>query len=77
MALQITRQGGFFKIKNTSSGDIKAISKDDVRFKLRDSKLIILKGATLPIEVITDFSQVSSPSSSSLTDLLDKLANLT
>lgn len=77
MALEITNSGNLFKIKNTSSGKIKAISKDDVRFRFIGDKLTILKGATLPIEVITDVSQVSTPSESTLADLLTTLTELT
>ena len=42
MAYEITQSGGLFKIKNTSTGLIKAIAKDDVRFELNDN-LEILK----------------------------------
>lgn len=77
MALQISRFGRFFKIKNTSSGSIKAYARDDVRFKIENEKLIIIKGETLPILVINSVSDVSSPSASSLEDLLNKLSILT
>ena len=32
MAFEITNSGGFLKIKNTTTNEIKAISKNDVRF---------------------------------------------
>lgn len=76
MAYEITQSGGFFKIKNTSTGLIKAIAKDDVRFEL-DEKLEILKGATLPILVISNVNQVTNPSESNLSNLLTALSNLT
>ncbi len=34
MAFEITNSGGFLKIKNTTTNEIKAISKNDVRFEL-------------------------------------------
>jgi hypothetical protein len=76
MAFEITNSGGLFKIKNTSDGSIKAISKDDVRFKL-DDKLTILKGAKYPVLVIKSSNEVTTPDSKSLNDLLTKLNNLT
>ena len=76
MAYEITQSGGLFKIKNTSTGLIKAIAKDDVRFELNDN-LEILKGATLPILVISNANQVTTPSESNLSDLLTTLSNLT
>ena len=76
MAFEITNSGGLFKIKNTSNGSIKAISKDDVRFEL-DDKLTILKGAKYPVLVIRNSSEVTIPDSTDLNDLLTQLNNLT
>lgn len=77
MALEISRFGRLFKIKNTTSGSIKAYARDDVRFKIENNKLIIIKGETLPIQVITSVSEVSTPSATGLEDLLNKLSALT
>ena len=76
MAIEITNSGGLFKIKKTSNGSIKAISKDDVRFEL-DNEVTILKGAKYPVLVIKSSSEVTTPDSTDLNDLLTKLNNLT
>lgn len=76
MAFEITNSGGLFKIKNTITGNIKAISKDDVRFSLKD-ELTVLKGATFPIIVIRNVDEVTTPVATDLEDLLTKLNNLT
>ena len=76
MAFEITNSGGFFKIKNTITGKIKAIAKDDVRFSLKD-ELTVLKGATFPIIVIRNVDEVTTPVATDLEDLLTKLNNLT
>lgn len=76
MSLEITNSGGLFKIKNTVNGKIIACSKDDIRFKLRD-ELTIIKGATFPVMVINNASDVSTPSEANLTDLLVTLSSLT
>ena len=77
MSKEITNVGGFFKIKDLVNGKIKGIAKDDVRFELLNGELSILKGATYPIAIITDVSQVSVPSEANLTDLLNTLSSLT
>ena len=76
MAFEITNSGGFFKIKNTTTNEVKAIAKNDIRFVLRND-LSIVKGANFRFAVIRDVSEVTTPSATDLNDLLTKLNNLT
>jgi hypothetical protein len=76
MAFEITNSGGFFKIKNTITNEIKAIAKNDIRFVLRND-LSVVKGANFKFAVISDVGEVTTPSATDLNDLLTKLNNLT
>jgi len=76
MAFEITNSGGFLKIKNTTTNEIKAISKNDVRFEL-DKTLDVMLGANFKFIVISDVVEVSTPLATDLEDLLTKLNNLT
>jgi hypothetical protein len=76
MAFEITNSGGFLKIKNTTTNEIKAISKNDVRFELKKT-LDIMLGANFKFIVIRDVVEVSTPPATDLNDLLTKLNNLT
>ena len=76
MAFEITNSGGFLKIKNTITNEIKAISKNDVRFEL-DKTLDVMLGANFKFIVIKDIVEVSTPLATDLEDLLTKLNNLT
>lgn len=76
MAFEITNSGGFLKIKNTTTNEIKAISKNDVRFEL-EKTLDIMLGANFKFIVISDVVEVSTPLATDLEDLLTKLNNLT
>lgn len=76
MAFEITNSGGFLKIKNTTTNEIKAISKNDVRFELKKT-LDVMLGANFKFIVISDVVEVSTPLATDLDDLLTKLNNLT
>lgn len=76
MAFEITNSGGFLKIKNTTTNEIKAISKNDVRFELKKT-LDVMLGANFKFIVIRDVVEVSTPQATDLEDLLTKLNNLT
>lgn len=76
MAFEITNSGGFLKIKNTTTNEIKAISKNDVRFELKKT-LDVMLGANFKFIVISDVLEVSTPTATDLEDLLIKLNNLT
>ncbi len=76
MAFEITNSGGFLKIKNTTTNEIKAISKNDVRFELKKT-LNVMLGANFKFIVISDVVEVSTPLATDLEDLLTKLNNLT
>lgn len=76
MAFEITNSGGFLKIKNTTTNEIKAISKNDVRFELKKT-LDVMLGANFKFIVISDVVEVSTPPATDLEDLLIKLNNLT
>jgi hypothetical protein len=76
MAFEITNTGGFLKIKNTTTNEIKAISKNDVRFELKKT-LNVMLGANFKFIVIRDVVEVSTPQATDLEDLLTKLNNLT
>jgi hypothetical protein len=76
MAFEITNSGGFLKIKNTTTNEIKAISKNDVRFEL-EKTLDVMLGANFKFIVISDVVEVSTPVATDLEDLLTKLNNLT
>lgn len=76
MAFEITNSGGFLKIKNTTTNEIKAISKNDVRFELKKT-LNVMLGANFKFIVIRDVVEVSTPQATDLEDLLTKLNNLT
>ena len=76
MAFEITNSGGFLKIKNTTTNEIKAISKNDVRFEL-EKTLDVMLGANFKFIVISDVVEVSTPVATDLDDLLTKLNNLT
>lgn len=76
MAFEITNSGGFLKIKNTTTNEIKAISKNDVRFELKKT-LNVMLGANFKFVVISDVVEVSTPTATDLNDLLTKLNNLT
>jgi len=76
MAFEITNSGGFLKIKDTTTNEIKAISKNDVRFELKKT-LDVMLGANFKFIVISDVVEVSTPSATDLNDLLTKLNNLT
>lgn len=76
MAFEITNSGGFLKIKNTTTNEIKAISKNDVRFELKKT-LDVMLGANFKFIVISDVVEVSTPPATDLNDLLTKLNNLT
>jgi hypothetical protein len=76
MAFEITNSGGFLKIKNTTTNEIKAISKNDVRFEL-EKTLDVMLGANFKFIVISDVVEVSTPLATDLEDLLTKLNNLT
>jgi hypothetical protein len=76
MAFEITNSGGFLKIKNTTTNEIKAISKNDVRFEL-EKTLDVMLGANFKFIVISDVVEVSTPLATDLDDLLTKLNNLT
>ena len=76
MAFEITNSGGFLKIKNTTTNEIKAISKNDVRFELKKT-LDVMLGANFKFIVISDVVEVSTPLATDLEDLLTKLNNLT
>ena len=76
MAFEITNSGGFFKIKNTATNEIKAVAKDDIRFELKNT-LNVIKGANFKFIVINSVTEVSIPSATDLEDLLTKLNNLT
>ena len=75
MAFEITNSGGFLKIKNTTTNEIKAISKNDVRFELKKT-LDIMLGANFKFIVIKDVVEVSTHPATDLNDLLTKLNNL-
>ena len=76
MPFQITNSGGFLKIKDTTTNEIKAISKNDVRFELKKT-LDVMLGANFKFIVISDVVEVSTPTATDLEDLLIKLNNLT
>lgn len=76
MAFEITNSGGFLKIKDTTTNEIKAISKNDVRFELKKT-LDVMLGANFKFIVISDVVEVSTPPATDLEDLLIKLNNLT
>lgn len=76
MPFEITNSGGFLKIKNTTTNEIKAISKNDVRFEL-EKTLDVMLGANFKFIVISDVVEVSTPVATDLEDLLTKLNNLT
>ena len=76
MAFEITNSGGFLKIKNTTTNEIKAISKNDVRLEL-EKTLDVMLGANFKFIVISDVVEVSTPLATDLEDLLTKLNNLT
>jgi hypothetical protein len=76
MPFEITNSGGFLKIKNTTTNEIKAISKNDVRFELKKT-LDVMLGANFKFIVISDVVEVSTPPATDLNDLLTKLNNLT
>ena len=76
MPFEITNSGGFLKIKNTNTNEIKAISKNDVRFELKKT-LDVMLGANFKFIVISDVVEVSTPPATDLNDLLTKLNNLT
>jgi len=76
MPFEITNSGGFLKIKDTTTNEIKAISKNDVRFELKKT-LDVMLGANFKFIVISDVVEVSTPPATDLEDLLIKLNNLT
>ena len=76
MAFEITNSSGYLKIKNTTTHEIKAISKNDVRFELKKT-LNVMLGANFKFIVISDVVEVSTPLATDLEDLLTKLNNLT